>query len=242
MCKKCSRFYTKLPPDELCPDCPSYVSIMYPQRCCQECHERVIAHIRTRSEHPKPLTMTIVGERIIDSVDYSPSFHSKVYEVKIPYDRTVYPHQSLRVVLGGRVNHVIVPDGIHSGDTIYVRANDVLIDYPHEEGPRIVKLDTSRLVDEVVEEVVDRLHEMGELHSRQPSEDSGSSGYSRSVSVDSGYASRSETNTEGFSREKLSRNYDKVNAIQRSPQVTCSTCSHSNNAHRRHCKFCYHKL
>lgn len=151
MCKKCTRFYTKLPVSELCPDCPEYISNKLPQRCCLECSERVRAHVEADKETAQRRQgKTVVGVKIIDSIEYIPSYHSKVYVVQIPQDRTVHANQMLRVVLGGRLNHVNVPYGVGPGHLLYVRANDVFVRYPQDSGPQVVAVDTSTLVDQVV--------------------------------------------------------------------------------------------
>lgn len=152
MCKKCTNYFTRIPVTELCPGCPGYVDPKYPQRCCLACATRIrgrlgqpevdvpppqsqqLSHLSAHSAKP------IVGVRITESLDFDPNFHSKVYKVQIPANRTVSPGQVVRVELGTRVNRVLIPDGIHAGDVMYVRGNDVLVrrnpseDHHHHHG------------------------------------------------------------------------------------------------------------
>jgi hypothetical protein len=156
MCKKCTNYFTRIPVSELCPGCPDYVDPKYAQRCCIDCSTRVRARqaeVDFDAPRQPPHAKPIVGVRIIDSLDYVSCFHSKVYRVQIPSTRTVFPNQIVRVVLGGRVNRVVIPEGVQAGDVMYVRGNDVQLHYPSQDYcddvPHVLQVDTSVRVDEV---------------------------------------------------------------------------------------------
>jgi hypothetical protein len=225
MCKKCTRFYTKLPVSELCPDCPGYISNKLPQRCCLECSERVRAHLEAEKETAQRRQgKTVVGVKIIDSIEYIPSYHSKVYVVQIPQDRTVHANQMLRVVLGGRLNHVNVPYGVGPGHLLYVRANDVFVRYPQDSGPQVVAVDMSTLVDQVVV----RLQETGALPTPRPDDEPS----------DSDSASESE---KAGGRPSDEWGAGEVDVKRRSVahMVQCAECKYDNERDAKRCRMCY---
>ena len=219
MCKKCTRFFRKLPESELCPDHPSYINNLHPLRCCEECAQRVKEHVRIDHQHEhKPKHRTTVGMRIIDSDEYLPSYHSKVYMMPIPPDRTVVPGQTVRAVLGGRINHVVIPYDVRAGDVLYVRANDVFIHYPKKDSAdHTIVVDASGLVDKVI----DRLHDEGAI-SRSATE------------IEEGYQSESDsTESEEEGKEEESELYHGEGEY-----VHCENCRTLNPIRSNTCEVC----
>lgn len=225
-CEDCTNFYTKLPESELCPGHPDYISNQVPQRCCCGCSLRVKLHkgeddAEYAREAERLRVKSLVGINIIDSLDYNPSVPSKVYKFHIPYDRTVFPDQVIRVVVGGRVNHIAVPPGTHPASVLYVRANDGITEhtYPSTEQHGVTEEDTSKIVDKVI----DRLHLQGELP------------------VHTAYYPLQYAHSHGSGSDNESCLHGEVDSVY-GDYVTCRACSHHNSGDRRHCDACHAKL
>jgi hypothetical protein len=176
----------------------------------------VKAHLEAEHDTAqKRQAKTVVGVKIIDSIEYIPSYHSKVYVVQIPQDRTVHANQMLRVVLGGRLNHVNVPYGVGPGHLLYVRANDVFVRYPQDSGPQVVAVDMAMLVDQVVV----RLQETGALPTPRSDVEPRSSG--------------------SDSEEEWGAGEVDVKRRSVAHMVQCQECKYDNERDRKRCRMCY---
>lgn len=132
-CDFCSCFYRSIPPSELCPDAPVDWTQTDPQRCCEECSER-IKHLQaqerqqrysntnaTRSPHQHIHEYNEIPT--VDSMELIQGRPTRLYIIQLPAGTAIYAEQTIRVELDGAINHIVVPYGVGPGDVLYVRAN-----------------------------------------------------------------------------------------------------------------------
>lgn len=128
-CDFCSCFYRSIPESELCPGAPDDMVHTDPQRCCEECSERIKqleAEQRRLLPNPAPPRQHIHEYNVIQTVDSLELIHGRatnLYTVQLPAGTEIYAEQTIRVELDGAVNHIIIPYGVGPGDVLHVRAN-----------------------------------------------------------------------------------------------------------------------
>ena len=128
-CDFCSFYYRSIPQSELCPDAPVDMTQTDPQRCCEECSERIkhlIAEQQVRPAHnsePQQTWRENNDVQTVDSMELVRGQPTKLYIIQLPAGTEIYAEQTIRVKLDGVINHIVVPYGVGPGDVLYVRAN-----------------------------------------------------------------------------------------------------------------------
>lgn len=144
-CDFCSCFYRTIPPEELCPDAPADMTQTDPQRCCEECSERikhwVAEHKRQHRNETGARTNSQQDIReyneilTVDALELERGRPTKLFIIQLPVGMDLFAEQTIRVELDGAINHIILPYGVGPGDVLYVRAN--ARDSPNVDSSRV---------------------------------------------------------------------------------------------------------